>query len=123
MKIRKTYLAAFLSVVLSFSLALPYCCHADIPEASTQTQVMISQAHQNHHHSGSDCKCGHELANDYQKNKKTASWSILTVDLTGEFANYIFIRRDYSPISTLENIDFRELYSPSLHLLNSVFLN
>jgi hypothetical protein len=123
MKIRKTYWAAFLSVVLSLSLALPYCCHADMPETPTHSQVLVSEAHQNQHHSGSDCKCGHELANDYQKNKKTASWTTLSTDFTNGFANYIFIQSDFSPILTSGDIDFRDLHWPSLHLLHSVFLN
>jgi|SRR5690625_52697 len=128
MNTRKPYWIVSLSVLLSLSLILPYCCHADISELFSHHQEMPAYAmHGQHSDSGTDgaqCDCGHEFVKDYQKTKKiansqtlsfspaVASQDLLLVSPSGDFVSIPKVQP-----GILSNS------GPPIHLLNSVFLD
>jgi len=125
MKIRNKYCILSLSLLLSLSLALPYCCHADISELFSHNQEMSSDMMHGQHQDAQQCDCGHEFVKDYQKNKKLVTNQILPVIKAGDFPRrlqiptspYLSLRSTQLPPDLLKNS------APALHLLNSVFLN
>ena len=127
MSIRKTYCVASLALLLSFSLALPYCCHADISEVfSHQTEMVAHVAHGQHSDTNADtCDCGHELVKDFQKNKKVATgqnvFPLFTGISTQAFTLRLFDKQTLHWVTTQPGILADS--GPPLHLLNNVFLN
>ncbi|MBN2732268.1 MAG: hypothetical protein JXR26_07565 [Balneolaceae bacterium] len=125
MNIRKSYWIVFLSVLLSLSLALPYCCHTDISKLFSHHQEMASHTMHGENSDASKCDCGHEFVKDFQKAKKVVTGqnipSLQTVALTDKLSFFLFDRA----VMRLSAVQPRILADtgPPLHLLNSVFLN
>lgn len=113
-----------LSILLSLSMALPFCCHLDISELFSHHKEM--QVHSGHgqHSDANDCKCGHEFVKDYQKTKKVTDSQIVS------FSSAVALHgRVLLPVNTdvlLGSFIQPGILSnsgPPLHLLISVFLN
>lgn len=125
MKISKSYGLAFLSVLLSLSMALPYCCHADISGLFSHTQDMASHSTHDRHQDAQKCDCGHEFVKDYQKTKKAAdSQSTLLVQhgLSIPGFSYHLSSQPASPWAASPRDNMVDT-GPPLYILNSVFLN
>ncbi|MCW9706222.1 hypothetical protein [Fodinibius salsisoli] len=122
MNIRGTYWIASLSLLLSLSLALPYCCHADIPELFFHHQP--SHASHSHQSDARQCNCGHELVKDFQKTKKVVSSPtlLLSSDVTLQDRIIFAVSIDFLSIPQIQPGILSDS-GPPLHLLNSVFLN
>jgi hypothetical protein len=126
MNIRNTYWIVSLSFLLSLSLALPVCCHADMSELFSHHQE--TSAHAAHgQQSDSDtqsCDCGHEFVKDYQKTKKAGSQRApLSSPVVPSKDNVIpvYPNTEFTYIAFQQGVLSDS--GPSLHLLNSVFLN
>jgi len=128
MNIRNTYWIVSLSVVLSLSMVLPYCCHADISELFSHHQEMPAHAmHGQHSDSGTDgaqCDCGHEFVKDFQKTKKVVSSLTLPPSLAGLPLEGISfpVNSHFLSIRVIQPGILSDS-GPPIHLLNGVFLN
>lgn len=118
----KKYGAIFLKVLLTFSLIFPYCCHAQKYEHTSHQDKVTVASSQNQHHAG-ECSCGHELAQDFQKAKKVYNAPSLSQLSIGTFNSSFSLSKRISFLSVFKKNGFKDLQKPSLHLLNSVFLN
>jgi hypothetical protein len=125
MKIRNKYCILSLSLLLSFSLVLPNCCHADISELFSHNQEMSSDMMHGQHQDAQQCDCGHDFVKDYQKTKKVVNsqnWSFGdAVALSDLFKLPARIHFPLKPISTQPGL--LDDSGPALHVLISVFLN
>lgn len=114
-----------LGILLSLSLALPFCCHIDMSERFSHHKEM--QAHSGHgqHSDASDCKCGHEFVKDYQKNKKLVNTQYfpgpLGIELLDSTVPPIVLDLPSSFLKFQPGLLNHN--GPPLHLLFSVFLN
>lgn len=126
MNIRNTYWIVSLSLLLSLSLALPYCCHADISKLLfSHHQEMSSDVMHGQHQDAQQCDCGHEFVKDFQKTKKIVTGQNALPLLAGVpsrvFSVYPF---DHSQVYlALVQPGILADTGPPLHVLNSVFLN
>lgn len=122
MDIRKTYWIAALSLLLSFSLVLPYCCHTDISEWSSHHQQ--SHASDSQQSDDEQCNCGHELAKDFQKTNKVVSspTQLLSSGVIVEDQGIFAINIDFLSFANVQPSILSDS-GPPIHLLNSVFLN
>lgn len=125
MKLSKTYWITALSILLSLSLALPNCCHAEISALFSHHQQAASHSAHETNPEASSCKCGHELVKDYQKTKKVINGNqklvpALSYDLSvGENKSTPIVSNFFGNKDAYSGID----YGPPTYLLNSVFLN
>lgn len=125
MYIRKTYWIASLSLLLSFSLTLPYCCHADISELfSHQQEMPSSMMHGGDHQDAQQCDCGHEFVKDFQKTKKVADSQTFSLSSAIVLSNRLsFTVSADLPVRLVIQPGILSDAGPPIHLLNSVFLN
>ena len=128
MNIRNTYWIVTLGFILSLTLVLPFCGHADISELFSHHQEMSAHAmHGQHSDSdtdGAQCDCGHEFVKDYQKTKN------VTDSQTRTLSSAVVLEEQGSPSVTSDVLIKSRIQpeilsdsDPPIHLLNSVFPN
>lgn len=115
-----------LSVLLSFSLLLPFCCHTDVTWLFGHQQEMQSHAdHSQQPDSMPECNCGHELTKDYQKTKKSMGnpglISGAAIVLVEQSIPALSKNNALTPILIPPGL--LDDSGPPVHLLISVFLN
>ena len=128
MNIRNTYWIVTLGFILSLTLVLPFCGHADISELFSHHQEMSAHAmHGQHSDSdtdGAQCDCGHEFVKDYQKTKKIANSQTLSFSSAVASQDRLLVPSsgDFISIPKIQPGILSDS-SPPIHLLYSVFLN
>ncbi len=124
MNIRNTYWILSLCVLLSLSLALPYCCHTDLSELFSHQTEMASHASHGQNSDAQQCDCGHEFVKDYQKTKKVAhSQTFLLSSVVALQVQELFpVTAHVLSIPKLQPGILNDP-GPPIHLLNSIFLN
>lgn len=128
-KSKHTHWITTLSVVLSLSILLPFCCHTTMAASGSHHKMEAMASHHashNHQPDSRPCNCGHQLTEAYQRP------SIATIDgasiiyaIIDQTTAALFRFNPYAFVSSISKVQ-RGVdidLGPPLHIVHSLFLH